>query len=57
MPDNPVATDIPDLDFDRVFDRVPSASTKWNKYAQDVLPFWVADMDFATPGFVLRCGA
>jgi cystathionine beta-lyase len=27
-------------------------STKWNKYGSDVLPAWVADMDFAVPDAV-----
>ncbi len=37
-------------DFDRVIDRRGGDSTKWNRYAgRDVLPLWVADMDFATP--------
>ncbi len=27
-------------------------STKWNKYPSDVLPAWVADMDFAVPDAV-----
>ena len=39
------------------FDRFPGAladSMKWNKYAgRDVLPMWVADMDFAAPPAVL----
>jgi cystathionine beta-lyase len=39
--------------FDRVFDRTSTSATKWQKYAgQDVLPFWIADMDFATPAFI-----
>ena len=39
-------------DFDTVFDRRPTFSTKWTRYAPDVLPFWVADMDFQAPSFV-----
>lgn len=36
--------------FDRVIDRRQSDSIKWGKYAgQDILPLWVADMDFAAP--------
>jgi cysteine-S-conjugate beta-lyase len=39
--------------FDRIIDRRGTSSSKWEKYAgQDVLPFWVADMDFAMPDFV-----
>ncbi len=40
-------------DFDRVIDRRATSSSKWNKYDRDVLPFWVADMDFQAPGFIL----
>lgn len=40
-------------DFDRVIDRRGTSSTKWDKYAgTDILPFWVADMDFAMPEFI-----
>jgi cysteine-S-conjugate beta-lyase len=36
--------------FDTVVDRRASYSTKWEKYrGSDVLPMWVADMDFETP--------
>ena len=35
--------------FDTVIDRRSSNSLKWNKYPQDVLPMWVADMDFPAP--------
>ncbi|MYD43714.1 MAG: putative C-S lyase [Gammaproteobacteria bacterium] len=42
------------VDFDKVHERRASASSKWLKYGdRDVLPFWVADMDFQTPGFIL----
>jgi len=35
------------IDFDTVRSRKNTASLKWDKYrGQDVLPFWVADMDF-----------
>lgn len=36
-------------DFDRIIDRRNSDSIKWNFYAPDVLPMWVADMDFEVP--------
>lgn len=40
--------------FDRVIDRQASDSIKWGRYAgRDVLPLWVADMDFAAPPPVL----
>ena len=36
--------------FDKVIDRDPKYSFKWNRYrGQDVIPCWVADMDFAAP--------
>ena len=41
-------------DFDRVIDRRPTNSNKWRKYPADVLPLWVADMDFASPEPVVR---
>ncbi|AOS44443.1 Cystathionine beta-lyase PatB [Lacunisphaera limnophila] len=42
------------FDFDTVIDRAPSDSRKWRKYAgRDILPLWVADMDFAAPPAVL----
>jgi cystathionine beta-lyase len=40
--------------FDEEIDRRHTSSSKWEKYAgRDILPFWVADMDFATPEFIL----
>ena len=33
-------------DFDRLIDRHSSNSGKWEMYPEDVLPLWVADMDF-----------
>jgi cystathionine beta-lyase len=40
--------------FDTPLDRRDSDSIKWGKYAgRDVLPLWVADMDFAAPPPVL----
>ncbi len=40
--------------FDEGIDRRHSDSVKWNKYAEDVLPMWVADMDFRSPSCVLE---
>lgn len=43
------------MDFDRAIARDPYSSTKWNKYrGRDVIPLWVADMDFASPPSVLE---
>ena len=41
-------------EFDKVIERRGTGSTKWSKYPADVLPFWVADMDFAAPPFIRR---
>ncbi len=41
-------------DFDRIIDRRSTGSIKWRHYADDVLPMWVADMDFAAPEAVLE---
>jgi cystathionine beta-lyase len=38
---------MPAFDFDTPVDRRATSSTKWNRYrGRDVLPLWVADMDF-----------
>src|SRR5262245_33537997 len=42
------------FDFDRVVDRRATESNKWGKYPPDVLPLWVADMDFPSPEPVVR---
>jgi cystathionine beta-lyase len=41
-------------DFDRVIDRRNTESNKWHKFPPDVLPLWVADMDFPSPEPVIR---
>jgi len=43
------------FDFDKVLDRRNTGSLKWDKYkGRDVLPLWVADMDFQAPPPVLE---
>jgi cysteine-S-conjugate beta-lyase len=43
------------FDFDTTLDRRASDSMKWQKYAgRDVLPMWVADMDFKSPPAVIE---
>ncbi len=43
------------FDFDTPIDRRGSASVKWDKYrGRDVIPLWVADMDFRSPPVVLE---
>ncbi len=46
-------------DFDKIIDRKDSLAIKYARRKQvfgreDILPMWVADMDFATPDFVLE---
>ncbi|MFZ5880951.1 MAG: MalY/PatB family protein [Chloroflexota bacterium] len=42
------------FDFDQVPNRRnPQRSNKWNFYPKDVLPMWVADMDFPAPKPIL----
>lgn len=43
------------FDFDLPVDRHNTASLKWEKYkGQDILPLWVADMDFRSPPAVME---
>lgn len=43
------------FDFDTAPDRRGTDSLKWSRYgARDVIPMWVADMDFASPPPVLE---
>ena len=52
-PDPKVGATI--FDFDTPVDRRNTASTKWDKYkGREVLPLWVADMDFRSPPAVTR---
>ena len=42
-------------DFDTILDRRGTWSLKWDKYpGRDVIPMWVADMDFRSPPEVIR---
>lgn len=52
----PHTVDGPEIpyDFDRITDRRESNSIKWQWYDEDVLPMWVADMDFRSPPAVIR---
>jgi cysteine-S-conjugate beta-lyase len=40
--------------FDELPERKATESFKWRHFEQDVLPMWVADMDFASPEPVIR---
>ncbi len=43
------------FDFDRVIDRRRTDSLKWARYGdRDVIPMWVADMDFPSPEPILE---
>lgn len=43
------------FDFDTPVDRRGTASDKWDKYAgRDIVPMWVADMDFRAPPCVIE---
>ena len=43
------------FDFDTPTERRATASLKWEKYRdQDVIPMWVADMDFRSPPAVIK---
>ncbi len=37
------------MDFDKIINRQQTDSIKWSRDNNDVLPLWVADMDFAAP--------
>ncbi len=41
------------FNFDEVIERRSTRSIKWNLYQPDVLPMWVADMDFRCPEPIL----
>jgi cystathionine beta-lyase len=40
--------------FDTIIDRRDSGCVKWSRFEADVLPMWVADMDFAVAEHILR---
>ncbi len=40
-------------DFDRIVNRRNTNSVKWTHYQPEVLPLWVADMDFSAPEPIL----
>ena len=43
------------FNFDEVIDRTKSSCEKWDKYkGQDIIPAWVADMDFKSPPCVIE---
>ena len=42
------------FDFDTLPDRHASDSVKWHYFEPDVIPMWVADMDFRSPEAVMQ---
>ena len=43
------------VDFDAPIERRHTASVKWDRYRdRDILPLWVADMDFASADVIVR---
>ena len=45
---------MPRYDFDQVRSRRGTDSKKWQAYGDDILPLWVADMDFVSAEPILR---
>ena len=43
-----------EFNFDKLPNRRDSESAKWKYYDEDVLPMWVADMDFRSPEPVIE---
>jgi cysteine-S-conjugate beta-lyase len=42
------------INFDQVIERRNTGCAKWQTYGEDVLPMWVADMDFRSPEPVIQ---
>jgi cystathionine beta-lyase len=45
---------MPLHNFDQIIDRCASRSLKWKTYDEDIIPMWVADMDFKAPEAVIE---
>ena len=43
-----------EYDFDRLIERRGTDSVKWGRYGNDVIPLWVADMDFVSPEPIIQ---
>ena len=41
-------------DFDEVINRRNNNSDKWTAYSKEVLPMWIADMDFVTADEIIE---
>lgn len=44
---------MPKYDFDEIIPRRGTGCVKYDKVPADVIPLWVADMDFRTPDFIM----
>jgi cysteine-S-conjugate beta-lyase len=42
------------IEFDHPIDRQNTDSIRWDRYDKDVIPLWVADMDFRSPACVIE---
>jgi bifunctional pyridoxal-dependent enzyme with beta-cystathionase and maltose regulon repressor activities len=42
------------MDLNSVYQRLNTGSKKWSQYPEDVLPMWVADMDFPVAEPIVR---
>jgi cysteine-S-conjugate beta-lyase len=51
---HPFFRDSPSMDLNAVYPRLNTGSKKWSQYPQDVLPMWVADMDFPVAEPILQ---
>lgn len=54
---SPLALSYPlrmEYDFDRIIERRGTDSFKWALHPEDVIPLWVADMDFESPAPVVK---
>jgi cysteine-S-conjugate beta-lyase len=45
---------MPTYSFDQAIDRFHTQSIRWDKYGPEVIPLWVADMDFRPPPSVVQ---
>jgi len=41
-------------DFDQIIERKDTDSIKWQRYGNEVIPLWVADMDYASPEPIVK---
>jgi cystathionine beta-lyase len=42
------------INFDKIVERRNTKSIKWDSVERDILPMWVADMDFEVPESVIQ---